>query len=61
MFKRLHVATFLGALVFASVLSAQTEGKISGEVTDPSGAHVVGAAVTALNTDTGRFHGRDQQ
>lgn len=32
---------------------AQTEASVSGTVTDPSGAHVVGATVTALNQATG--------
>src|SRR5689334_22030207 len=43
-----------GLLLLASTLAfAQTEANVSGTVTDPSGAHVVGATVTALNTATG--------
>src|SRR5580658_8732139 len=53
MFRKCHVAIFLGALLTASVLSAQTDASLSGTVADPSGAHIAGASVTALNIDTG--------
>jgi hypothetical protein len=41
------------AFLLASVSFAGITGSISGEVTDPSGAVVVGATVTAINTQTG--------
>jgi hypothetical protein len=53
MFRKCHVAMFVGALLAASVLSAQTDASLSGTVADPSGAHIAGASVTALNIDTG--------
>lgn len=54
MFGRRHVSVLLGMTLFASVMLAQTtEGTVSGAVTDPSGAYVVGAAITALNVGTG--------
>ena len=43
----------LGFLVSSALLWAGITGSISGIVTDPSGALVVGAAVTAVNTQTG--------
>src|ERR1700693_4032565 len=39
-------------LVFA-ILAQTTEGTVSGTVTDPSAAHVIAAAVRALNLGTG--------
>ena len=43
----------LAALLYSSVASAQTvTGSISGQVTDPSGALVTGATVTAENVGT---------
>ena len=52
--SRRHVLALLGTLLFASAVSAQTtEATVSGTVTDPSGAHVVGAAVSASNPATG--------
>lgn len=39
--------------VATTTARAQTEASVSGTVTDPSGAHVVGATVTALNVATG--------
>ncbi len=42
------VLLFAGALAFA-----QTQASVSGTVTDPSGANIVNANVTALNVDTG--------
>src|ERR1700733_7762844 len=49
-----RVATLLGSLLFGGVLYAQqTDATVSGTVTDPTGAHVVAAVVTALNTNTG--------
>jgi len=51
--KRL-VCVLLGITVLISAALAQTtEGAVSGTVTDPSGAHVAGAAVTAFNVGTG--------
>jgi hypothetical protein len=43
----------LGFLVSSTLVWASITGSISGIVTDPSGALVVGAAVTAVNTQTG--------
>lgn len=40
-------------MTWAVLALAQTEATVSGTVTDPSGAHVVGAVVTALNNATG--------
>lgn len=52
--KNVLVGTFLGALLLGSVAFAQqTDATVSGTVTDPTGAHVVAAVVTALNTGTG--------
>jgi len=49
-----HVFALLGTLLFASAVSAQTtEATVSGTVTDPSGANVVAAAVTASSLATG--------
>jgi hypothetical protein len=41
--------------IFALAASAfaQTDATVSGTITDPSGAHIVNATVTALNTSTG--------
>ncbi len=55
---------FSFALAFGAVAYAQqTDANVSGTVTDPTGAHVVGATVTALNTGTGTatpVHTNDQ-
>jgi hypothetical protein len=51
--KNVRVATFLGALLLGSYAYAQTDAAVSGTVTDPTGAHVVAAIVTALNVNTG--------
>ena len=49
-----HVALTLGAFFLVSMMaSAQTDATVSGTVTDPSGAHVIGAVVIARNVDTG--------
>ena len=51
--KRL-VCVLLGLTGFIfTVLAQTTEGTVSGTVTDPTDAHVAGAAVTALNVGTG--------
>jgi hypothetical protein len=51
---RRFVSAIVLLLSFASALPAQeTRGQILGRVTDPSGAVVAGATVTALNTATG--------
>jgi hypothetical protein len=36
-----------------SLASAQTDATVSGTISDPSGAHIVGAVVIARNVDTG--------
>lgn len=47
------VSAFVLSIALAAVLPAQTQfGRISGTVTDPSGAVVAGATVNILNTDT---------
>ena len=48
--KVLTAGLLLGALAFPC--SAQTFGAITGQVEDPSGAVVAGAAVTLTNADT---------
>ena len=52
--KTWSVAT-LGGLLFcgAVLVRAQSDAHVSGTVTDPSGAHVAGATVTANNVATG--------
>ncbi len=50
---RFHVALLLGPIFAASFAFGQTDASLSGTVTDPTGAHVVGATVTATNVDTG--------
>src|ERR1700749_4683392 len=51
---RTKAAFFVLFLVFASFALAQgTEATVSGTISDPSGAHIVGATVTATNIDTG--------
>lgn len=40
-------------VTFAAISFAQTDATVSGTVTDPSGAHVAGAIVSAVNTGTG--------
>src|SRR5579864_6407015 len=50
----LRVLVFIGSLLcVAAPLFSQTDAHVSGTVTDPSGAHIIGAIVTALNTATG--------
>jgi hypothetical protein len=51
--KIVRVATFVATFWFGSFAYAQTDASVSGTVTDPTGAHVVGATVTALNVATG--------
>src|SRR5690349_18655422 len=51
--RNVHVATVLAVLIATPVVFGQPEARVSGAVTDPSGASVVGATVTALNTSTG--------
>src|SRR5260370_42439774 len=48
-----HVSVLLGMMFLVSTMLAQTEGTVSGTVTDPSAAQVIAAAVTALNLGTG--------
>ena len=52
--SRRLVCVLLGMTLFTCAALAQTtEATVSGAVTDPSGANVDAAAVTALNVDTG--------
>ncbi|HLH00677.1 MAG TPA: carboxypeptidase regulatory-like domain-containing protein [Bryobacteraceae bacterium] len=52
--KNVPVTTiFLAFLMSGLVAYAQTDARVSGTVSDPSGAAVVAATVTALNTSTG--------
>jgi hypothetical protein len=52
--SRRLVCLLLWTIVLTSAALAQTtEGTVSGTVTDPSGAHVEGAAVSAFNVGTG--------
>jgi len=54
MFSKRLVSGLLGISWLVSAALAQTtEGTVSGTVTDPTGAHVAAATVTALNADTG--------
>ena len=48
-----QVCVLLGLMLFVTAVWAQTEATVSGTVTDPSGAQVLAASVTALNLDTG--------
>jgi len=47
------VAPVLCVLLFAALASAQTNATVSGAITDPSGAHIIAATVTARDVDTG--------
>jgi len=52
--KNTRVVVFLASLLLGSCAAfGQTDAAVSGTVTDPTGAHVVNATVTALNTATG--------
>jgi hypothetical protein len=51
--RNVLVATFIAALLCGSYAFAQTDASVSGTVTDPSGAHVVNATITATNVATG--------
>src|SRR5690348_7351941 len=51
--SRSGVVGLLTALFAISVWAADVTGRIRGTVTDPSGAVVVGANVTATNAQTG--------
>jgi Carboxypeptidase regulatory-like domain len=50
---RASLLSVCALLMSWSVAFAQTDAKVSGTVTDPTGAHIVAAIVTALNTATG--------
>jgi len=49
----LATVVVLGFLVSSALVWASITGSISGIVTDPTGAVVIGATVTATNTQTG--------
>src|SRR4051812_11400858 len=51
--RYLFVCCLTGILSLPSALGQTITGSITGSVTDPSGAVVVGATVTAQNTETG--------
>ena len=59
----MRIAFFVGAMIVLSVAGfAQTVGQITGQVTDPSGAIVVGAKVTVTNSQTNVVaHDHDEQ
>src|SRR6201987_6124851 len=50
--KLVKISALLGVLTFSSLLFSQTAGSIAGTVTDPTGAVVQGATVTATNQAT---------
>ena len=50
---RLRILVAVLFTLFVQSLTAQTQAAVSGRVVDPTGAAVVGAKVTAGNTDTG--------
>src|ERR1051326_1103670 len=51
--KRLVSRLLAISVLVSAALAQSTEGTVSGTVTDPSDAHIAGAAVTALNIGTG--------
>ena len=51
--KTIRIAAVLSCLFGASIALAQTDASVSGSITDPAGANVAGATVTALDTTTG--------
>src|SRR2546422_9703114 len=51
--SKFFTLAFFVTLLAATLVRASITGSISGVVTDPSGAVVSGANVTALNTQTG--------
>ena len=51
--SRFLLACSLMGMLCSSALGQNVTGSITGVVTDPSGAVVVGATVTAQNTETG--------
>jgi len=51
MYRKLRVA--LVATVFAASLALGQSASVTGTVTDPTGAHVIGATITAVHTGTG--------
>jgi hypothetical protein len=51
--RTIRITALLSCLLGASVAFAQPDAHVSGTVTDPTGANVVGATVTALDTTTG--------
>ena len=50
--KSLSLVSILPLAFFCATLHGQTQGEITGEATDPSGAVVPGVTVTVTNTDT---------
>src|SRR2546428_788897 len=53
MMRSIFSAVFLMCVLTLTVLGQQTTGSLSGTVNDPSGAVVIGANVTLVNTATG--------
>src|SRR6516225_4553413 len=51
--RAIRIAALLSCLLCASIVLAQPDAHVSGTVTDQSGANIVGATVTALDTTTG--------
>src|SRR6516165_3625479 len=51
--KTIRIAALVSFLLCASFALAQTDAHVSGTITDQTGANVVGATVTALDTTTG--------
>jgi hypothetical protein len=49
----IRISLIFAFVFLAAVCFAQTDATVSGTVTDPSGAHVANAIVTAVNTATG--------
>ena len=50
---QIRLAVLAGTLLAFPIAAQVSTAELSGEVTDPSGASVVGAKVTAVNADTG--------
>jgi len=48
----------VGVILAADLVSAQTFGQVTGIVSDPSGGALVGASITATNTQNGTSSGQ---